>query len=98
MNGLPEYPSPAGGRPLIFSHFPSKKPQKRIRAFRTSTAMSCPSPVLYLQIAATDTLFAARPSAAIEPQRIRLGIIGSCPYKVSFPPQSEVVIPTSART
>ena len=36
-------------RPLMVSHFPSKNPAKRRNAFRTSTEISCPSPVACLQ-------------------------------------------------
>src|ERR1700680_1271798 len=64
-----------GGRPFIVSHFPSKKQQKRRRALRTSTEMSCPSPVRALQSAATPMALAAKPMAAMLPKRMGLGTI-----------------------
>src|SRR5262249_57313108 len=85
-------------RPLTVSHLPSKNPQKRRSALRTSTEILCPSPVTCLQRAATATLLAARPIAAIVPNRSELGRIGSLPQKLSSPPQSSLVMPTSART
>src|ERR1700719_613072 len=98
MNGLPASAPIAGGRPLIVSHSRSKKPQKRRRAFRTSTAISCPSPVRDLQREAAAMALAAKPIAAIAPNRKLLGIIGSRPKKERLPPQSAVTIPTSLST
>src|SRR5260370_596745 len=61
----------------MVSHFSSKKPQKRRNAFRTSTEISCPSPVVCFQSAASATLLAARPIAPIVPNRMELGRTGS---------------------
>src|SRR6516165_722948 len=65
---------PSGGCPLIVSHFRSKKPAKRRNALRTSTPISCPSPVRCRQSAATATALAARPIAAMLPKRKGLGL------------------------
>ena len=58
-------------RPLIVSHFPSKNPANRRSALRTSTEISCPSPLVCLQSAASATLLAARPIAAMRPEADR---------------------------
>src|SRR6516165_10012107 len=51
---------PSGGRPLIVSHFRSKKSAKRRNALRTSTPISCPSPVRELLLNAAPWIGGSR--------------------------------------
>src|ERR1700752_1356502 len=97
-SGLKANPPGDGPRPLMVSHLPSKNPQNRLNALRTSTEISWPSPVACFQSAERATLRAAKPIAAAAPKRIELGRIGSDPEKLSLPPESDVFNPMSFNT